>query len=129
MELERDELEKLYAETFKGLEEGTIVKGKIIQIQSDGVMVDIGYKCEGFIPGNEFSEEEISQLNVGDTIEIYVAKIKTSDGIVYLSKQKAEKERKWTVIEEAYENGEPITMKPFIKLREMMITHKVQDKQ
>jgi small subunit ribosomal protein S1 len=108
MELERDELEKLYADTFRGLEEGTIIKGKVIQIQSDGVMVDIGYKCEGFIPGSEFTEDEISQLNVDDMMEVYVSKIKTSDGIVYLSKEKAEKERKWILIEEAHRKGKAL---------------------
>ena len=65
MELKNDEMEKLYAETFHSIEEGTILKGKVLALRQDGVIVDIGYKSEGFIPIEEFSHEEIACLKPG----------------------------------------------------------------
>ncbi|HDH49882.1 MAG TPA: S1 RNA-binding domain-containing protein, partial [Nitrospirae bacterium] len=50
MELQQEDLEKFYADSFKGLREGEVVNGKVLQIRQDGIIVDIGTKCEGFIP-------------------------------------------------------------------------------
>ena len=54
MELKNEELEKLYAETFHSIKEGTILKGKVVAVRQDGVIVDIGFKSEGFIPIESF---------------------------------------------------------------------------
>ena len=105
---EKEELENLYAKTFKELEEGSIVCGKIVQVQDDGIMVDVGYKNEGFIKKDEFTEEEIARLIPGEEVEVCVTKINATDGVVYLSKKKAELARQWNIIEEAYEKGMPI---------------------
>jgi len=52
-------MERLYAETFHSIEEGTILKGKVLAVKQDGVIVDIGYKSEGFVRGEEFTEDEL----------------------------------------------------------------------
>ncbi|TAK00625.1 MAG: S1 RNA-binding domain-containing protein, partial [Candidatus Manganitrophaceae bacterium] len=67
---ERMELESLYAETFKNLQEGSVVEGTILSIQEDGVMVDIGYKSEGMVSKQEFTAEEIGKLKPGEKILI-----------------------------------------------------------
>ena len=85
MELQREDLEKLYADTFRGLQEGTILKGKVLQIKQEGIIVDIGTKCEGFIPSGELSDEELSSLKTGDEIEVYVTDARQLDDFVNLA--------------------------------------------
>jgi len=105
MEIKNNEMERLYAETFHRIEEGAILKGKIIAVKQDGVIIDIGYKSDGFVPIEEFSSEEISGLQEGNTIEVYVTGIKNFNGIVNLSKKAATKIKAWDIIESALENG------------------------
>jgi len=85
-----NEFEQLYANTFKGLKERAIVKGNVLQVKPDGVIVDVGTKCEGFIPLSELLENDINHLKPGDHIEVFVENLNDSDGFVKLSRQKAE---------------------------------------
>ena len=117
MELQREELEKLYAETFHRLEEGKILRGRVLQVKQVGVIVDIGYKCEGFVPAEEFSEEELSKIKPADEIEVYIVDINDSEGIVIISKDKASKIKTWDVLENAYEKGAPIDGKIIGKVK------------
>lgn len=105
MELKNNEMERLYADTFHHIDEGSIMTGKIVCAKQDGVIVDIGYKSEGFIPAEEFSPEEILRIVTGSIIEVYVVDIQDSDGIVVLSREKAFKIKAWENLESAYENG------------------------
>jgi len=105
MELQREELEKFYADSFRGLQEGSILKGKVLQVRQDGIIVDIGTKCEGFIPSVEFSAEERSSLKSGDEIEVYVINAGNLDDFVKLSKEKAVRIKTWEILEEAYHKG------------------------
>ncbi len=72
MELQREELEKLYAETFRGLRTGTVLMGTVVQVKKEGIIVNIGTKSEGFVPTSEFSAEECRCLKPGDEIEIHL---------------------------------------------------------
>lgn len=96
--------------TVPELHRGQILTGRIVQVRSDGVMVDIGGKAEGFIPLVEWGGDMQSEAKVGDEVEVYVLRIEEEDeeheGLVYLSKRRADYERIWKRIEEAYENGE-----------------------
>ncbi|MBH0187857.1 MAG: S1 RNA-binding domain-containing protein, partial [Nitrospira sp.] len=65
-QLDRETLAALYEETFRNLEEGTITEGRVVALTKDKVVVDIGYKSEGVIPGDQFSSEELQNLKVGD---------------------------------------------------------------
>ena len=56
-QLDRDALAALYEETFRNLEEGTITEGRVVALTKDKVVVDIGYKSEGMIAGDQFSSE------------------------------------------------------------------------
>ncbi len=86
---ERMELEALYAETFKNLQEGSVVEGIILSVQEDGVMVDIGYKSEGMVPKQEFTAEEIGKLKPGEKIQIYLEEREDSEGNIILSNNRA----------------------------------------
>jgi len=108
VELKNDEMEKLYADTFHSIEEGTILKGKVVSVRQDGVIVDIGYKSEGFIPIDEFSEEEVAQLAQGSVLEAYVENMEDAEGVVNLSKERATQIKVWENLEQALRDGTPV---------------------
>lgn len=88
---------------------GDIVKGSIVEVQTDYVLVDINYKSEGLIPMSEFRIVEGSDsIQPGDEIEVYVDKIENDNGMIVLSKEKADMMRAWTDISRAAENQEHI---------------------
>jgi small subunit ribosomal protein S1 len=72
---------------------GSIVKGTIIEVGAKEVLVDIGYKSEGVISGNEF--EDIKVVKVGDQIDVLIEKLEDKEGMVVLSKEKAEFKQNW----------------------------------
>ncbi len=108
MELQKEELEKLYADTFRGLQPGTILKGKVIQVKHDGVIVDIGTKCEGFIPAIELPAEERSSLKHGEEVEVFVMDVRDHDGFVSLSRERVVRIKTWDMLENACNKGIPI---------------------
>ena len=108
MEIKNTEMEKLYAETFHSIGEGTILSGKVLAIKQDGVIVDIGYKSEGFVRIEEFTEEELKSLKPGSALEVYVENIRDSEGVVNLSKERASKIKIWDVLEKAVRDGTPL---------------------
>lgn len=75
---------------------GEIVKGIIIEVRPKEVLVDIGYKSEGVIPANEF--EDIKTVKVGDEIDVLIEKLEDKEGMVVLSKEKAEFKKNWDKI-------------------------------
>ena len=99
------EMAELYEESFKELEEDSIVKGTIVAVTKEDVLVDIGYKSEGSIPISEF--KNAVELKVGDELEVYLEKKEDQDGLIVLSKEKADFFRAWDKVREVYEaNGE-----------------------
>ncbi|MGC3960505.1 MAG: 30S ribosomal protein S1 [Verrucomicrobiota bacterium] len=75
---------------------GEIVKGRVIEVRNKEAMVDIGYKSEGVIPGNEF--DDIKTVKVGDEVDVLIEKLEDKDGMVVLSKEKAEFKQNWEKI-------------------------------
>lgn len=96
-------LENFLERDFHTIQEGEIVKGRIIAKRQDGIIVDIGYKSEGFIPQTDIPESV--ELREGDEIEVYIQEILDGDGIVILSYQRARRVRAWQLIEEAQRSG------------------------
>ena len=88
---------------------GQIVKGVIIEVRPKEVLVDIGYKSEGVIPGNEF--EDIKIVKVGDEISVLIEKLEDKEGMVVLSKEKAEFKQNWDKILTICNEGGTITGK------------------
>ena len=85
---------------------GSVVKGTIVKITPDFVMVDVGLKSEGRIPLREFGQNP--ELNVGDVVEVYVDRYEDRDGNVVLSREKARREEAWQDLEKAMNAGERI---------------------
>lgn len=75
---------------------GEIVKGRVIEVRAKEALVDIGYKSEGVIPGNEF--DDIKTVKVGDEVDVLIEKLEDKDGMVVLSKEKAEFKQNWEKI-------------------------------
>ena len=107
-----DDFAKLYEESIKDLREREVVTGTVVGISNDGVLVDVGYKSEGVIPRKQFEDEdgELS-IDVGDSVEVFLEKKEDSEGLIYLSKEKADKMKVWNDIGKAFENNEPISGK------------------
>jgi small subunit ribosomal protein S1 len=76
--------------------QGEIVKGRVIEVRAKEAMVDIGYKSEGVISGNEF--DDIKAVKVGDEVDVLIEKLEDKDGMVVLSKEKAEFKQNWEKI-------------------------------
>ncbi len=96
------ELVDLIDSKFREFREGSIVKGTILEIRPQVVLVDIGYKSEGAIPSNEFEDEEIE---VGDEIEVLLEKLENDEGMVVLSKEKAAHKQNWEKIVKVFQDG------------------------
>ena len=108
-EIDPSELEKLYERTFRDVSEGEIIKGTIVEIRGDSVLVDIGYKSEGAIPVKEFlSPAGELTVKVGDQVDVYLEQKEDSEGLIVLSREKAEKIKIWEELSRIYEKGEVV---------------------
>ncbi len=96
----------MYDESMRNLNEGEIVTGRVIGITANDVVVDVGYKSEGLVPKAEFLDREGNlKVKVGEEIDVLLEKAEDQEGHVLLSRQKAERLRRWTDIEQAYKDG------------------------
>ncbi len=83
--------------------EGDVVKGRVVAIDGDWVMVDIGYKSEGVIPLDEFRDENKAvRVKAGDEVEVLLESVEDETGMIILSKEKADKMKVWDEIYNAY---------------------------
>jgi len=109
-ELSSDEFEammEMYNGTLASIEEGEIVKSRVLEIRENLVVLDIGFKSEGTIPLEEF--KDMPELKVGDEVEVLLEHLEDSEGSVVLSKKKADFMRVWERIRVAYESDQPVT--------------------
>lgn len=104
-----ESLMDMYEESFKRFAEGEVVNGKIISVDKDHVLVDIGYKSEGQIRISEFMDENgETDIAVGDKVEVMVEWWDDENEVVVLSKEKAEKVKVWEEIKKAYDADKSI---------------------
>ncbi len=101
-----DAMVAMYDATIKDIKEGEIVKGQILGVTLDDVIVDVGFKSEGIIPISEFTHPV--NITVGDAIDVFLEQIEDSNGQLVLSKQKADFMRVWDKIREVHDAGETI---------------------
>ncbi len=98
-----DALAAAYEESIKHFDEGDIVSGKVVKVDKDEVLLDIGYKSEGVIPARELTIKQDADprevVKVGDEIEALVTQKEDKEGRLILSKKKAQYERAWGQIE------------------------------
>lgn len=90
--------------------EGSVVKGKIIAVRDDAVLVDVGLKSEGRIPLREFSTPgEDPEIKIGDNVEVFVERMENRNGESVLSREKARREEAWVELEKSSEKNERVT--------------------
>ena len=101
-----------YAATMVSFDEGDVVNGKVVRIDKDEVLVDIGYKAEGVIPSNELSIRKSvnpsEEVELGEEVDALVLTKEDAEGRLILSKKRARFEKAWRRIEVAADSGEPV---------------------
>jgi small subunit ribosomal protein S1 len=103
----REELEQLYEESLKHIQEGEIVRGRVVHIGRDSVLVDVGYKSEGIIDLDEFPDQG-RHLRVGEEVDVLLEEKEDSEGQVILSKEKANRIKIWDDISKKYDNNDVV---------------------
>jgi small subunit ribosomal protein S1 len=105
----QEEMRTLYETSMKGPQEGNIFKGKVINIQGDTVIVDVGLKSEGKLSLSEFTTKSGEvKVEAGDDVEVMVVGREREFGLLILSKQKVDAIRTWQKIEKSLEEGNPV---------------------
>ena len=111
-EVSDEEMNKLIDGTITAFDEGDLVTGTVVKIEHDEVLLDIGFKSEGVIPGRELSirkDVDPSELvHLGDKIEALVLQKEDKEGRLILSKKRAEYERAWNAVEAKFQAGENV---------------------
>jgi len=108
----RDEFAALLEESFEqsNLYEGSVVKGKIVAIEKDLAVIDVGLKVEGRVALKEFGAQgRDGGLKVGDEVEVYLDRVENALGEAVISREKARREESWTRLEEAFAKNEKVT--------------------
>jgi small subunit ribosomal protein S1 len=95
------QMQELIAKSVRDFREGSIVKGRIIEIRPREVLVDIGYKSEGAISTSEF--DDVDDLQVGDEVEVLLVRLENEEGTVILSKEKAAYRQNWEKIVKVFQ--------------------------
>jgi len=103
---EYDRMMELYNGTLASIDEGEIVKSRVLDIRDNMVVLDIGFKSEGTIPLEEFKDHP--DLKIGDEVEVLLEHLEDQEGSVVLSKKKADFMRVWERIRVAYESDQPV---------------------
>ena len=106
-----ESLEEAYDNSIKAFTDGEIVKGVVVDVNRDEVMIDIGFKSEGYIPASEFDagQNDLPTVQVGDEIDVYIVRREDSEGQIVLSKKIADQTLIWDEIATAYDTGAPVT--------------------
>ncbi len=103
-ESQNDEMKSLYAGTIKQVEEKTLVNARVVSINEDDVLLDIGFKSDGLVSLSEF--RDTPDLKEGDEVEVYVDETENALGQLILSRKKAIAEGAWERIQKIMENGD-----------------------
>jgi small subunit ribosomal protein S1 len=111
-------LAKLYSESFKDVKEGEIIKGKVVRIQGDNVILDVGFKSEGSIALIEFGDREV---NIGQEVDVVLESVEDQEGNLVLSKTRADFLMIWDKVLRAHETGEIIQGKIVKRIKGGMV--------
>jgi small subunit ribosomal protein S1 len=112
---QRAEMFGQYEESLRSISEGEIVRGTVLGIDEKEVLVDVGFKSEGVISLSEFADP--SSIKVGDILEVFLEKMENQDGLVVLSKQRADFVRVWDRVKEAHDTGQVVEGKLVRKIK------------
>ena len=104
---QKEELEQLYENTLRTINENEIIKGTVVGITSSDVVLNVGFKSDGLVPLSEF--RDLESLKIGDEVEVYVVDKEDQRGQLVLSRKNAKLMRAWENIVNAYSSGEIVT--------------------
>ncbi len=111
----QNEFDQLLAESVKSIHNGEVVTGEVIDVKEDSIVLNIGYKSDGIVTRQEYSNDNSLDLrtvvNVGDKMEVKVVRVNDGDGQVALSYRRLQAERGSKLLEAAFENHEVLTAK------------------
>jgi small subunit ribosomal protein S1 len=116
----REDFAALLEEAFRkdDLAEGSVVKGKVVGLEKDVVVIDVGAKTEGRVPLKEFSlHGKAADLRVGDEVEVFLERIENALGEAVLSREKARREESWVRLEESFNKNEKVTGQIFNQVK------------
>ena len=114
------EYEKLIAKTInsKNIKEKSIVTGKVVSVEKDIVIVDVGLKSEGRIPVSEFTKPgQNIEIQIGDSLEVFIENVDSVNGETVLSREKAVKQNAWNHLQDAFSNNKVVQGIPFNKVK------------
>ena len=105
-----ESLEEAYDNSIKAFTDGEIVKGIVVDVSRDEVMIDIGFKSEGYIPASEFAtgDNGLPAVQVADEIDVYIVRREDAEGQIVLSKKIADQTLVWDEIATAHESSTPV---------------------
>src|SRR5690348_3441301 len=105
----------LYEKTIQNFQEGDVVRGKIVAIRPKEVVIDIGYKAEGVLSLDEFTDA--SEVQLGGELDVLFESFEDEEGVVILSKKKADRQRTWNDILVNAQEGSIVDGRIFKKVR------------
>lgn len=103
----REEMEDLYNQSLKNFKDGEIIKGTVLAVTGDNVVVDVGFKSEGVISIEEFPGGA-DAVNIGDEVEVYIEETENNDGVMVLSREKASRLKKWDELNTKYDSQDTV---------------------
>ncbi len=103
---EYEEMLSMYEDTLKNIEEGEIVKATVLRVTDSAAILDLGFKSEGSVPLDEFRTP--TEVEPGQEVDVFLERLEDQEGVVVLSKKKADFLRVWEKIKHAYDNDEAI---------------------
>ena len=112
-------LSKLYDESFRDIKEGEIISGKIVGINNDNIVLDVGFKSDGSIPKSEFSATE--EIKIGETVDIVIESVEDEEGNLVLSKKRADFLKIWGKIVSAHDTEEILQGKILKRIKGGMV--------
>ena len=114
-----DEIHQAYLATLVDISEHQLIKGRVVGLNERDVLIDIGFKSEGIVDRNEFSEDELPMI--GDQVEVYLEFLEDAGGNTILSKEKADFLKRWRDLREAFENQTTISGKIIRRIKGGMV--------
>ncbi len=118
--ISNEQYEELISKTIdnKNIKEKSIVTGKVVSVEKDIIIIDVGLKSEGRVPTSEFSRpgKEL-EINIGDKLEVYVENVDSVNGETILSREKAVKQNSWNHLQDAFSKNNVVKGIPFNKVK------------
>ncbi|MFH1422016.1 MAG: S1 RNA-binding domain-containing protein, partial [Planctomycetota bacterium] len=108
-------LKDIYEESIHDFEPNTIIKGKVVDISGNDVIVNVGYKSEGIISLDQFGEPP--QVKVSDEVEVFLESVEDEAGMIVLSKRKADRIRAWERVISTYKEGDNVICRVLRKIK------------